>query len=225
MAEAKSLLETIARADLYKLADGAGISVAGLRALPRARRKNALRAFIARAGVEMPATTRIVEIAGAMLRARPDAHPEQRFDGVVLRRSGGRLEVKADSRTAGDRGIENVAKSWDWTVDRECVLNELHDRLTLVDDSQGPIDLDLLPRAFEIRARRGGETLRPSPRARTQSLKKLLQAARVGVDERARIPLLFAGDRLIAVGDRWIDASVAANVKSRRRARLCWSYG
>ena len=227
MAEAKSLLETIAFADLDKLADGAGISVAGLRALPRARRKNALRAFIARAGVEMPATTRIVEIAGALLRARPDAHPEQRFDGVVLRRSGGRIEVKADSRAAGDRGIENVAKSWHWTIDRECILNEMRDALALVDDRQGPIDLDRLPRVFEIRARRGGETLRPSPRARTQSLKKLLQAARVSLEDRARLPLLFSGEgpkgRLVAAGDRWIDSSIAANVKSRRRARLKWT--
>ena len=28
--------------------------------------------------------------------------------------------------------------------------------------------------------------------------------------------------RLIAAGDRWIDASIAANGKSRRRARLVW---
>jgi hypothetical protein len=26
--------------------------------------------------------------------------------------------------------------------------------------------------------------------------------------------LLFSGDRLVAAGDRWIDASIAANVKS-----------
>ncbi len=54
-----------------------------------------------------------------------------------------------------------------------------------------------------------------------QSLKKLMQAAKLTVEERARLPLLFAGEgRLIAAGDRWIDASIAANVKSRRRARL-----
>ena len=73
-----------------------------------------------------------------------------------------------------------------------------------------------------MRARAGGEALRPGAGARTQSLKTLLQEATHPVDERARLPLLFAGDRLIAVGDRWLDASVVANVKSRRRARLRW---
>jgi hypothetical protein len=35
---------------------------------------------------------------------------------------------------------------------------------------------------------------------------------------------LFVGKRLIAAGDRWIDASIAADVKSRRRARLVWKH-
>jgi tRNA(Ile)-lysidine synthase len=220
MAEAQSLLSTLARTDLDRIADGSGISVTGLRALPRARRKNALRAFIARSGVDVPATTQLIEIAGALLRARPDANPEQRFNGVVLRRRGGRLEVLADCH------YENDAKSWRWTADRTCVLNEQRHTLTLLDDPAGPIDLERLPDALVIRARRGGESLRPGPRSRTKSLKKLLQAARIPVDERARLPLLYTGEgpkgRLIAVGDRWIDASIAANVKSRRRARLKW---
>jgi tRNA(Ile)-lysidine synthase len=227
MGEAQSLLMATARIDLDELADGAGLSVAGLRALPPARRKNALRAFIARAGVDVPPTSQFLVIAGALLKARADANPEQRFDGVVLRRRDGRLEVHVDSRSVADRGIETTAKSWSWKADRECVLNDMNDRLVLVDDPLGPIDLARLPRTFVIRARRGGESLRPGARSRTQSLKKLLQAARISVEERARLPLLFTGDgpkgRLIAVGDRWIDASIAANVKSRRRARLKWT--
>jgi hypothetical protein len=55
-----------------------------------------------------------------------------------------------------------------------------------------------------------------------QALKTLMQSAKIPVAQRARMPLMFVGDRLIAAGDRWIDASVAATVKSRRRARLRW---
>jgi tRNA(Ile)-lysidine synthetase-like protein len=118
-----------------------------------------------------------------------------------------------------------AAKSWDWNADRECVLSRSGDCLELVDDRSGPIDLSLMPKLLEIRARSGGETLRPGPRARTRALKKLIQAARMSVEERAHLPLLFSGEsptRLIAAGDRWVDASIAANDKSRRRARLVW---
>ena len=99
-------------------------------------------------------------------------------------------------------------------------MNEAGDSLALQDDAAGDIDLDKVPAQLTLRARRGGERLRPGARARTQAVKSLLQAAKIPVDERARMPLLFAGDRLISVGDRWIDASVRATVKSRRRGRL-----
>jgi tRNA(Ile)-lysidine synthetase-like protein len=104
-------------------------------------------------------------------------------------------------------------------------VNDVGDLLMLVDDAAGPIDLDRLPARLQLRPRRGGESLRPNPRARTQSLKKLLQAAKLTLEERARLPLLFGEGpkgRLIAAGDRWRDASVSATVKSRRRARLVW---
>jgi tRNA(Ile)-lysidine synthetase-like protein len=107
-----------------------------------------------------------------------------------------------------------------------CILSQRGDRLELIDDAAGPIDLDLLPDQLQIRARGGGESLRPGPKARTQSLKKLIQAAKLPLEERAHVPLMFSGNpgnRLIAAGDRWIDASVASNDKSRRRARLRWT--
>jgi hypothetical protein len=65
------------------------------------------------------------------------------------------------------------------------------------------------------------------PRARTQSLKKLVQAVKLTVEERRLLPLVFTGGgaqaRLVAAGERWVDAAIAANDKSRRRARLKWT--
>jgi tRNA(Ile)-lysidine synthase len=192
MAEASKLLGDLGRQDLASVADGEGLNVASLRALPKARRNNALRTWIAGFGIEVPSTAQMMEIAGTLLAVRADAQPEMRWGGAVMRRRAGRLLLEMES-------------------------------LALLDDEQGPIDLDRLPEMLEIRARAGGEKLRPGARARTQALKKLIQAAKMTVEERARLPLVFSGDRLIAAGERWIDASVAANDKSRRRARLKWT--
>lgn len=219
MAEASELLGALARADLASAADGAGLSVTALRALPAARRRNALRAFIALAGAELPSTAKMTAMTGALLAARADAQPSVEWEGGVLRRRSGRLEVEVKSEVAREVLRETVQKSWHWRKKREFTVNGA-DRLALRDDPAGNIDLDALPAILELRTRKGGEQLRPGARARLQSLKKLMQAAKLTVEERARLPLLFAGDRLIAAGDRWIDASVAANVKSRRRARL-----
>lgn len=223
MAEAQALLASWGDADLAAAADGEGISVASLRALPVARRRNALRRFLARGGVEMPEASRLAEIAGPLLEARADAQPAVRWSGAVVRRRDGRLVVEVVSGKHGKKSGETQSKSWSWGEQRECILNTAGDSLELFEDEAGPIDLDRLPGLLEIRARAGGESLRPGPRARTQTLKKLIQAAKMPVEVRARLPLLFSGDRLIAAGDRWIDASIAANDKSRRRARLRWT--
>jgi tRNA(Ile)-lysidine synthase len=222
MAEAARLLDHVARRDLAACADGGGLNVASLRALPAPRRRNALRAFILRAGLDAPTTVKLREMSVALLAARADAQPAVDWPGGVLRRRGGRLQVEVVSQPSAAETNTTALKSWRWQQDHEFVLNA-HDSLRLIEDESGPIDVDRLPAILDLRARSGGESLRPGPRARTQSLKKLLQSAKLPVEDRARLPLLYAGDRLVAVGDRWIDASIAANDKSRRRARLRWT--
>jgi len=216
MADAAALLNERAAHDLAALADGGGVSVSALRALPMGRRRNALRAFIGGQGVEMPETSRLREMSGPLLAARTDAQPEVVWAAARMVRRGGRLEL----RKLRERTSEFVAKSWRWQADRRLILEQ--GVLELVEDAAGPIDLALLPKVIEVRARRGGERMRPGAKARTRTLKSLLQDSKIPVEERAQMPLLFADERLIAAGDRWIDASVAATVKSRKRARLRW---
>lgn len=218
MAAAAALLDERAAQDLSTLADGAGLSVPALRALPAARRRNALRGFIARHGLEMPEASRLKEMAGPLLEARADAQPEVAWANARLVRTHGRLELHK-SREAPH---EFVAKSWQWHDDRRLILGADSGALVLIDDEAGPIDLARLPAVLTLRSRTGGERLRLGPRARTQTLKSLLQTARIATAKRARLPLLFAGEHLVAVGDRWIDASIAATVKSRRRGRFKW---
>jgi tRNA(Ile)-lysidine synthase len=219
MAAAAALLNERAAHDLAGLADGAGLSVTALRALPVGRRRNALRAFIACHGVEMPEASRLKELSGPLLEARVDAQPEVAWANARMVRTGGRLELQKSREPSR----EFTAKSWRWHDDRRLILGSDAGVLELIDDDAGPIDLARLPKTLALRSRTGGERLRLGPRARTQTLKSLLQTARIPAGKRARLPLLFAGERLVAVSDRWIDASIAATVKSRRRGRLTWT--
>jgi len=227
MAEASKLLNETAQRDLVAVADGDGLNVAAMRRLNLPRRRNLLRAFIAGAGFEMPSSVQIMEIAVGMLSARVDAQPEVSWGSCTVSRRAGRLHLQVKSQLPAKGESESALKSWHWKAHRVFVLNDSADRLTLLDDRTGDIDLDKLPAVIELRPRRGGEKLRPGVRARTQTLKNLLQSAKLNVEQRKRLPLLFAGEgpkgRLIAAGDRWLDASVIATVKSRHRARLVWS--
>jgi tRNA(Ile)-lysidine synthase len=78
-----------------------------------------------------------------------------------------------------------------------------------------------LPEKLTIGARSGGEWLRlPGHRHRRQ-LKKLLQEANVLPWWRDRLPLVFAGDTLVAVADLWISAEFAAS-EDEPGVRIVW---
>ena len=218
-AEAQRLLDAVGAADAARASFGAMLSAQRLRTLPPERRRNALRFWITAAGHLAPPASRLEEIAGPLLQARADAQPYVRWEGALLQRQADLLSLRAAPVTTGR--LEEV--SWPWRRRRTCALPGSGGKLTLKRDARGPLDLDALPATLTIRARRGGERLRPVRAGPRRALKSLLQEARVPVAERARLPLIFAAETLIAVAGLWLDESVQASAASRRRARLIWS--
>ncbi len=71
----------------------------------------------------------------------------------------------------------------------------------------GGIDARRLPDTLSVRRRGGGETLKPAPGAKTQTVQHLCQSQGVLPWLRDALPLVFADDALIAVADLWLDAS------------------
>ena len=219
-AEARRLLDSLALADVELAANGRDLSVPRLRALDADRRRNAVRFWIAHAGFALPDTRRLEEIMGPLLDARPDANPHVDWNGVRLQRHADLLSLSALPQHAASPG----AHDWDWRTTATITLGEAGGgTLAILADDHGPLDLDALPERLTLRARRGGERLRPSRGRPTKTLKSLLQEAHMPLAERERLPLVFAGERLIAAGDRWIDASVQAEAHTHRRGRLLWS--
>jgi tRNA(Ile)-lysidine synthase len=228
-AEAQRLLEALGEADAARAACGAMLSAKVLRTLPPDRRRNALRFWISAAGYLAPPSSRLEEIAGPLLAAREDAQPLVTWEGAVVQRQADLLSLRrtatpsgrtAPAPAAAARPLEQLV--WHWRDRRSCVLPAPFGSLTLRRDARGPLDLDALPPMLILRARRGGERLRPVRGGSRRALKSLLQEARVPVAQRAHLPLIFAGERLIAAADLWLDESVQASGASARRARLTW---
>ena len=112
--------------------------------------------------------------------------------------------------------------TWHWRDTHTCAL-PLGGTLAVRRDAHGPLDLDALAPVLTVRARRGGERLRPVRGGPRRALKSLLQEARVPVGRRAQLPLVFDGERLIAAADLWLDESIQARGSSGHRGRLLWS--
>lgn len=63
-----------------------------------------------------------------------------------------------------------------------------------------------LAEPLTVRLRRGGEQLRPNGHAHTRELRDLFQQGSMPPWRRLACPLLYAGDELIGVADRWFTA-------------------
>lgn len=60
---------------------------------------------------------------------------------------------------------------------------------------------------LQVRLRRGGERIKPAGDRHTRELRDLFQLGALPPWQRQTCPLLYAGDELVAVADRWLSAS------------------
>ena len=200
MAEAQELLDRVAADDVTRLRDGDALSVPGLRALPQSQRMNAIRAWLGEAGVEAPSTARLREALRQVFDADADHQPAIVWGNKALRRYRQRLFLtEADCpRFAG-------ASPWTAVLGSGIALGANLGALTWCAQIGG-IAADALPAVVIVRGREGGETLKPARAAKTQTVQHLCQSQGVLPWMRDALPMVFAGDELIAVADLWLEA-------------------
>lgn len=210
-AEASRLLadEDAHALDTARTPDPAILSTTALRALDATRRARVLRRWIAeRHALPLPAEG-IAQIDEDLANGAPDADFRFAWAGVELRRWRELLRFAPIAP-----GHDN-----DWT-------DTWDGRVPLVLPDGGALALDgadAFDAPLRIRLRRGGERIVQPGRAHSHSLKHALQDAGLPTWDRERLPLLVdADDRVLAAGDRLLDAAFADWLHARG-ATLRWS--
>jgi tRNA(Ile)-lysidine synthase len=201
-----------------------------LRALQPERRRNALRFWIAHSGARLPDTSRLEELAGAVIDARPDANPRVTWGDVEVQRHADLLAISRSragdpaQRLPAAASLSSLAIEWPWRTEPVLQLAAAGGTLELKPDAHGPIDLDRIPgEVLTVRGRQGGERLRPRRGGPRRTLKSLLQESHLPIGQRARLPLLFWGATLLAVGSQWVDESIQCTPGTVHRGRLIHS--
>jgi tRNA(Ile)-lysidine synthase len=216
LAEARALLEQLARAELKDARDGVAVRVSVLRRLPLPQRRNAVRYWIAERGLPAPDRRRLHEICGPLLAARADAHPKVSWRGAELRRHADRLFACGVTARREHAAVEQ----WDWRA-RPWLRLAGGGALGLVRDRHGDVRLTALPRVLSVRHRRGGERLQGTQGR--MALKDLLQTQGLAPWERAAVPLIMHAGRIIAVADLWLDRSYGSgDAQGADRGRFRW---
>jgi tRNA(Ile)-lysidine synthase len=199
-ADAQELLENAADAALFRLRDGAALSVTGLRALAERERVNVLRRWLAATGIVPPSTARLREGLRQTLTADADHVPGVEWGGHALRRYRERVFLTPAA-------VPSLCARREWPVRLQSRL-ELGGGLGTLCwvPRKGGLRAGLLPAVLSVRRRSGGESLKPAAHASTQSVQHLCQAMGVLPWMRDALPMIYAGESLIAIGDIWRDA-------------------
>lgn len=205
-AESAALAEEIADEDLNACAGpvAASLNLPGLDALSPPRRRNLLRRWPARHGLPSPSPRQIVAIENELMPARPDAAPTVAWPGAEVRRYRDRLFLMPPLAPPPEES------GMAWNMEAPLALPPGCGWLTATREKGRGLRGDAGP--FTVRFRRGGERLRLPGRAHRTELKTWLQAAGVPPWTRARLPLLYAGERLAAVADYLVCEGFAAGV-------------
>lgn len=208
LAEAGSLLEGLARQDLAAAAVGECLRVAALASLDVARRRNLLRYWLRVRGARAPSTRKLLALEHDMLLAQEDRLPCVQWDDFEVRRHRGLLY--AARQLPAMVGLP-APLSWHWRS--ALALPAGLGRLEMT-PAQGGLAQARLPECLQVAFRSGGEVLH-------RKLKKLLYEAAVLPWWRDRVPLIHAAGQLVAVGDLWIAAELAAG-PGEQGLRILW---
>ena len=218
LGDALQLLDEQANRDLSVCGAGACLDVSALRALTAERRANVLRYWLRLRGLNAPSTRQLQGLERDMFSASDDRNPVTCWSGAEVHRYRGRLYGFAPLAPRTDE-----ASAWSRESSFELAEGALRLEITgpYVVDQAPCLSLARLPDQLTVRYRGGGEHLRIAGRLHRKPLKKILQETGVLPWWRDRLPLLFAGKQLVAVGDVFIAAEFAATV-GEPAARIVW---
>ncbi|MFT5720043.1 MAG: tRNA(Ile)-lysidine synthase [Motiliproteus sp.] len=216
-AAAQHLCQELAVIDLRGcLQADAGLSIAALGQLSMARRDNLLRYWLQMLAGVLPDAALLQRLWGELANARADAQPQMRLGGLWLRRFEAGLYLLPELS-------EGVAgQVWDWALasDRGSELRLPGGRLRCEPVIGSGLALPKTGR-LQVRLRQGGERIQLPGRVGSRSLKKLLQQQGLAPWQRSQLPLIYAGERLLAVADLWLAEGCLAT-PGQPGVRLVW---
>jgi len=203
-AEASELLAELADIDIGASPSAARLDIESLRQLSGPRQRNVIRRAVQRCGLPAPPATRLYQAVHELLPARQDAQPLVTWPGAEIRRYQNHLYILAPV----SEGAPAVAAKL--RPDTPLDLGIAQGELSLQRCGHAGIDSTVARRGLLVRYRQGGEEITLPGQSHRRKLKKLLQDEGIVPWMRDRLPLLFDGDRLVAVADLWIAAESAA---------------
>lgn len=201
--DASELLADLAEIDLESVGGRPErLPIDGLLELSAARQRNLLRHALRRLGLSTPTMMQLARILDEVIPAREDAQPLVTWPGASVRRYRNGLYLLPEKLIASPQAMEVSAG--------EVPLGPGLGVLRFVPGAARGLSEAMLERRIRVRFRQGGEKFQPVGQSHTRKLKKLLQKEGIVPWMRDRLPLVYADEELVAVGDLWLAAAAVS---------------
>lgn len=201
--EASELLANLAENDLQSLGGRPErLPIDSLLDLSVARQRNLLRYALRCLGLSTPTMMQLMRILDEVIPAREDAQPLVTWPGASVRRYRNGLYLLPERLIESTETIEVSSD--------EVPLGAGLGLLRFVPGQQRGLSEGVMKRGIQVRFRQGGEEFQLVGQTHRRKLKKLLQQEGVVPWMRDRLPLVYAGDELVAVGDLWLAAAAVS---------------
>jgi tRNA(Ile)-lysidine synthase len=214
MREAESNLEALAAIDLGEPGALESVPRERLRGLTAARQRNALRWLVRSRGLPEPDARQLETLRKSLDVVRPDAAVHVAWPGAEARVYDDRLYVQAPSDSRGRPSDLCLGQVWDGGALGKISFEPADERTGLPDA--------WVREGVRIEFRRGGERFKPLDRPHSRPLKQWLQEARIVPWMRDKIPLIYRGDKLVAVADLWLHDDLRKEAQQAPLWRVCW---
>ncbi len=194
LAEARELLDEMARTDFERCAGTEGVDVADLQGLGEARAKNLLRYWCETKNIEPLSAARTGELLRQLRESRADARIGFAVPGWTFLRYREKLYLRRASETVG----RNLCEVWDGG--NALPMLSLGGVLKFKPEEGRGLSLARLRAGrVTVRLRQGGERLRLDTNRPRRTLKNLFQERGIPPWRRDCLPLIFCGDELVSV--------------------------
>lgn len=174
-----------------------------------------IRQWLKRQAVIMPSLAQLEQIWFNLVFAKVDANPQVCWRQYQVRRYQQQLYL-----------LEQWPDICDWqqtlTLDQSCQLPQHLGQVCLTIDPQGTLRPPMANEPVSIRFDYLGVEIKPQGRSGKRKFKKLLQEYHVPSWLRRRTPMLFYGDKLVAVADVFIVEEFVASSTAMPRVNFKW---
>ncbi len=219
MQSAGRLLRALAEMDRETCRDGDTLDIARMVALGEDRFDNLFRFWLGEHGLRMPSAAWLKEAKTQLLDAREDAQVKLELEGAVIRRYRKKL-LFLGKKEVDNPVLPEPLPPFRWQGELRIPVVAWGGEFRFDAAEEGVDAAWLRETSLQIKPYSGKAMLRAEKGRPTRNLKVHYQEKQVGAWERQRLPLLYAGEKLLFAAGIGMAASETG--KGRNRVRISW---